>query len=396
MTATSAIIPASGLGKRLGSGSDKAFIDICGIPLIIRTLRVFQDCADISEIILVVRSEQIPVARELAHMHGITKVSCITSGGSLRQDSVRNGLAKASPKSDVVAIHDAARPFVTSEIISASIRAAIEHKASIVAVPVINTIKSSSDGAFVDATIDRNSLYSVQTPQTFDRRTIECAFESAYADCFYGTDDASLVERMGIPVKIVEGSYDNIKITTPNNISVAESIVRRREGIAEGGMEARIGNGYDIHRFAEGRRLVLGGVEFPGEDGLLGHSDADVLLHAVADALLGAAGAGDIGKRFPDTDPAFKDADSLTLLAGVAATIRDLGWRPGNVDVTLIAQRPRVSGHTHEMMERIGEALGIRQDQVNIKATTAEGLGDIGRGLGIECHAVAILYPLRR
>ncbi|MHB0998935.1 MAG: 2-C-methyl-D-erythritol 4-phosphate cytidylyltransferase [Armatimonadota bacterium] len=394
MTVTSAIIPASGLGKRLGSGSDKVFVNISGLPIIVRTLRVFQECANIDEIIIVVRSEQISPTEEIIRAHGITKAVRVVSGGDTRQDSVRNGLAHVSPQCDIVAIHDGARPFVTPEIISSSIKAAIENRAAIVAVPVIDTIKSSSDGKFIDSTLERSCLYAVQTPQTFEINTIRDAFERAYADSFLGTDDASLVERLGIPVRIVEGSYENIKITTPNDLSAAEGIVCRREGKQMRGMEFRTGHGYDIHRFAPGRKLFLGGVEFTGCDGLLGHSDADVLLHAVADSLLGAVGAGDIGVHFPDTDPAYKGADSLNLLSRVSEVVTAAGWRTANVDVTLIAERPKVSKHTGAMRVNIATALGITPEQVNIKATTAEGLGAIGEGLGIECHAVALLYPL--
>ena len=363
--------------------------------MLVRTMRVFQECDDVTEIILVVRDEYLSNADQLVRAYNISKVSYITAGGDVRQDSVRNGLSHISADCEIVLIHDAARPFVTSDIIKNSITAAIEHKASIAAVPVINTIKSSSDGVFVDATINRESLFAVQTPQTFDRQTIEEAYRIAYSDCFYGTDDASLVERIGIPVKIVEGAYDNIKITTPNDIVSAENIIRLKEGSSSVNTGFRIGHGYDIHKFEKGRRLILGGVEFPNEDGLLGHSDADVLLHAVADSILGAAGAGDIGKHFPDTDPTYKDADSLSLLAKTAEIVKSMGWQTGNVDITLIAQRPKISKYTPMMKENISNALGINPDMVNVKATTAEGLGDIGRELGIECHAVAILFPVK-
>lgn len=363
--------------------------------MLVRTMRVFQDCCDVNEIIPVVRGEYLSAAEDLIRLHKISKVTCVAAGGDTRQDSVRNGLARISPDCGVVLIHDAARPFVTPDIIKNSIEAAIEYKAAIVAVPVINTIKSSSDGIFVESTINRESLFAVQTPQSFDRHTIEQAYRTAYADCFYGTDDASLVERLGIPVKIVDGAYDNIKITTPNDIAAAESIIRQRECIINTGAGFRIGHGYDIHRFEKGRKLVLGGVEFPGEDGLLGHSDADVLLHAVADSILGAAGAGDIGKHFSDMDPDYKDADSLVLLRKAAEVAESMGWVTGNLDITLIAQKPKVSRHTTRMEENISAALGIGSEMVNIKATTAEGLGDIGREMGIECHAVSVLFPVK-
>jgi 2-C-methyl-D-erythritol 4-phosphate cytidylyltransferase / 2-C-methyl-D-erythritol 2,4-cyclodiphosphate synthase len=390
LTATSAIIPASGLGKRLSSRSDKAFVPIAGKPLLAHTLSAFQDSPEIDEIVLVVRRAHVAAARSLVQEYGFPKVSAIVPGGAERQDSVRNGLAALSRSCEIVAIHDAARPLVTREIIAATIEAAAADGAAIAAVPVIDTIKTSQGGRFVDSTPDRRQLYAVQTPQTFQRKIIECAFERAHADNYVGTDDASLVERLGIPVRIVMGSYQNLKVTTPADIAILEALMEKPKPKSA---LPRVGHGYDIHRFAPGRKLFLGGVEFPGEQGLLGHSDADVLLHAVADAVLGAAGAGDIGRLFPDTDPAYKDARSTVLLARAAEVVAELGWQVGNVDVTLIAERPRIARHVPRMQEIIAEALGIGAEQVSVKATTAEQLGAIGEGHGIECHAVAMIYP---
>ena len=411
MAATSAVIPASGLGKRLNSETDKAFVPLAGQPLIAHALAVFQDCSEIEEIVLVVRAEQVGRAGELARERGFAKVKAVVPGGEARQDSVRSGLAEVSPGCDVIAVHDGARPLITREIIASSVDAARADGAAIAAVPVTDTIKSSLDGRFVRSTLDRERLYTVQTPQTFAREVIESAYERAYADRYFGTDDASLVERLGLPVRIVHGSYENIKVTTPTDIAIAEAIIRARaEGYREGaasdvvtspavcnlqsavyGLSARVGQGYDIHRFGPGRKLFLGGIEFPGEEGLLGHSDADVMLHAVADAVLGAAGAGDIGRLFPDTDPAYKDIRSTVLLARVAEVVVELGWRVGNVDVTLVAERPRIAKHAPAMQANVAEALRIAPEQVGVKASTAEGLGPIGEGLGIECYAVALL-----
>ncbi|MHB0912465.1 MAG: 2-C-methyl-D-erythritol 4-phosphate cytidylyltransferase [Armatimonadota bacterium] len=378
MTATSAIIPASGLGTRLASDVDKAFVPVAGLPLIVHTLAVFQECPEIDEIVLVVREEMLPAATELLREHSLSKVASVVPGGVERSDSVRRGLAAVSPVSQVIAIHDGARPLVTREIIAATVEAARVHGAAVAAVPVIDTIKVS-DGEFVQTTLDRSKLYAVQTPQTFRREIIE----KAYAHADGGTDDASLVERLGLPVRIVPGSYQNFKVTTPTDITLAEALMSEKNTY-------RIGHGYDIHRFEAGRKLFLGGVEFEGE-GLAGHSDADALLHAVADAVLGAAGAGDIGRHFPDTDPAYKGARSIMLLARVREIVTEFGWRVENVDVTLVAERPRIAGRADEMKANIAEALRIRPEDVGIKATTAESLGAIGEGLGIECHAVALL-----
>ena len=230
----------------------------------------------------------------------------------------------------------------------------------------------------------------MQTPQTFRRGLIETAYERAFAEGYVGTDDASLVERLGEPVAIVEGSYQNIKVTTPPDLATAEAVLASRgEG---GGPGMRIGHGYDVHRFAPGRRLYLGGVEFLWEEGLLGHSDADVLVHAVMDALLGAAALPDIGRLFPDSNMAFKDIRSTELLARVADRISESGWRIGNIDATLIAERPKIAKRVPEMQEAMAMSLGISPSQIGIKASTAEGLGFVGERLGIECHAVALLY----
>ena len=391
MTATSAIIPASGQGRRLGSGSDKAFVTIAGEPLVAHTLATFQECPEVDEIILVTRAGQVCRAEKLVRERGFTKVKAVTAGGKARQDSVRNGLAKLSPGCEIVAIHDGARPLVTREIIAASIEAARSDGAAIAAVPVIDTIKSSLDGRYITSTLEREKLFAVQTPQTFARKIIESAYERAYADSYFGTDDASLVERLGLPVRIVESSYENIKITTPTDFAVAETLLAKLQ-IPNPKSQIRVGHGYDIHRFAPGRKLFLGGIEFPGEDGLLGHSDADVVLHAVADAVLGAVGAGDIGRLFPDTDSAYKDIRSTILLAKVAEVAAKLGWRIENVDMTLIAERPRIADRSTAMREAIAKALGINPAQVSVKASSAEGLGPIGEGLAAECHAVALLH----
>lgn len=391
MPATSAIIPASGRGRRIGEAYNKAFIPIAGKPLIVHTLTPFEKCEAVDEIVLVVNELELQHAADVVRECRFSKVNSIVAGGEERQDSVRNGLRKVRPEAEIVAIHDGARPLVTGEIITAAIEAARESGAALAAVPVTDTIKSSLDGRFVTSTLEREKLYAVQTPQTFSRRLIETAYERAYADRYFGTDDASLVERLGEPVAIVRGSYENIKVTTPPDVATAEAIIAARGGT--GRLAMRVGHGYDVHRFGPGRKLFLGGIEFPGEEGLLGHSDADVLLHALMDAILGAAGAGDIGGLFPDTDPAYKNVRSTVLIRSVVELTTELGWRIGNVDTTLVADRPRIASHVARMRETIAEALGIAPMQVNVKASTSEGLGFVGEGLGIECHAVAILYP---
>ena len=379
MSKTSTLIPAAGRGERFGRPTNKVFAQVAGKPILAHTLSVFESCGAIDEIVLVVGENELGVAGDIVGHFGFGKVSAIVAGGSQRQDSVRNGLEKVT--GDVVAIHDAARPMVTHEIIERSIAVASASGACIAAVPVIDTIKSATTDGIVQDTMDRANLYSVQTPQTFRTDLIREAYARAYADGFYATDDAALVERMGSKVAIVQGSYDNIKITTPSDLEFASSRL--------GGGETRTGIGIDVHALVEGRKLILGGVEIEFEKGLLGHSDADVLLHAISDALLGAAALGDIGKHFPDTDPQYKDISSLKLLAHVGDLISQQGWKVVNIDAVVACERPKIAPHTSEMARRIAEALGTDPARISVKGTTTEKLGFTGRGEGIACYATA-------
>jgi len=223
--------------------------------------------------------------------------------------------------------------------------------------------------------LERKNLYSVQTPQTFERTIIENAYTKAFSDGYFGTDDGSLVERLGLPVVIAEGDYGNIKITTREDLP----------------LEKRVGMGYDVHRLVEGRRLVVGGVLIDFEKGLLGHSDADVLVHAVMDALLGAASLGDIGQHFPDNDMRYKDISSLELLSRVGELLKENGYTACNIDATIMAQRPKMMPHAQRMKENIAARLGMSVENINIKATTTEGLGFVGREEGIASQAVCII-----
>jgi 2-C-methyl-D-erythritol 2,4-cyclodiphosphate synthase/2-C-methyl-D-erythritol 4-phosphate cytidylyltransferase len=360
-------------------------VTVAGKPILAHTLSVFESCEAVAEIIIITGERDIETAGDLVGRFGFAKVSHIIAGGAHRQDSVRNGLAKASL--DIIAIHDAARPMVTPDIIERSIEKAAEMGACIAAVPVIDTIKSASDEV-VAATVDRSSLYSVQTPQTFRVELLRRAYEQAYADGFYATDDAALVERLGEKVAIVPGSYENIKITTPSDLAIAECRLRNAEW---GRGETRTGLGFDVHALVEGRELWLGGVQIEHDEGLLGHSDADVVLHAIADACLGAAALGDIGKHFPDSDPAYKGISSLRLLANVNDLLAGEGWSIVNVDAVVICEQPKIAPHTPKMRRRIAEALHTTPDRISVKGTTTERLGFTGRGEGIACQAVVTL-----
>ena len=294
------------------------------------------------------------------------------------------------PRAGGVAIHDGARPLVTAEVIARTLESAKKYGSGVAAVPLKDTVKRVNEGGVVVDTPPRDALRAVQTPQTFEAELIRRA-HAAYALGERATDDAALAERMGVKVRLTEGDVENIKLTTPEDMLLARQVILKREGQKEEKPMVRIGHGYDVHRLTEDRKLILCGVEIPYTLGLLGHSDADVALHALMDALLGAAALGDIGRHFPDTDPAYKGADSGKLLDHVVALLEEKGYAVGNVDVTIICQRPKLKDYIEQMRQNVARHLKVDADCVNIKATTTEKLGFEGEGLGISSHAVACI-----
>jgi 2-C-methyl-D-erythritol 4-phosphate cytidylyltransferase/2-C-methyl-D-erythritol 2,4-cyclodiphosphate synthase len=397
-TNVTAIVPAAGLGKRFGKDKNKPFFNLLGKPLLLWVFETLQSCDEISEIIPVLKEDDIDDCLDLLEKCRIPKVKQITAGGKERQDSVYNGLKCVRDKTGAVLIHDGARPLIDIETILRTINGLSGSDAAIAAVPVKDTIKavrSRESGVnsqefynelFVDKTLDRNILWSVQTPQVFIFDKIMDAHERAQKERFYATDDAALIEHYGGVVKIVMGDYSNIKITTPEDIKIAEAI-------SEEGDIMRIGIGYDSHRLIEDWPLIIGGVEVPFEKGLAGHSDADVLCHAIIDAILGAAGLGDIGSHFPDTDPRWKGASSIMLLNNVVDMAKQKGFGIVNIDCTVITEKPKIAPHISAMKDSISEA-GIPHDLINIKAKTNEGMGFIGRGEGIAAQAICLLRNL--
>lgn len=379
----SALIPAAGSGERLGSGISKAFRDLAGKPILAHTLGVFERCSIIDEIVLVVRTDDIAASKELCARFGFSKVMHFVPGGPERQHSVAAGLERVT--GEIVVIHDAARPFVTEELIERTVREAARVGACIAAVPVIDTIKRVENDEVIE-TLNRNGLYAVQTPQTFRSQLIKKAYEKAFAEGLSATDDAALVELLGERVTIVPGSYENIKITTPADLEMASARLRS--------LEVRTGIGYDVHRLVEGRKLVLGGVEIPYKKGLEGHSDADVITHAIMDALLGAAGLGDIGRHFPDSDPKYKGISSLKLLEDVRIKLAQAQWHILSIDAVVVCEKPKIAGFAMQMSECIAGVLHIEPGRVSIKGTTTEGLGFTGRGEGIACQAIATIRRL--
>jgi 2-C-methyl-D-erythritol 4-phosphate cytidylyltransferase/2-C-methyl-D-erythritol 2,4-cyclodiphosphate synthase len=393
--ATTALVVAAGRGERLGRFGNKAFVALAGKPLVGYALEALRSCPEISDIVLVVAPPEVERARtSLLAIDGL-RTERVVAGGADRIASVRAGLQELDASCDTVLIHDGARPFLTPDLIQRCLSAAREHAAVIAALPVTDTVKQVEGQNLVTGTFDRARLWLAQTPQVFRRALLAEAHERAAQEGGSATDDASLVERLGHAVHVVSGDPDNLKVTTPQDLARAESIVAHKEQGGGRKILVRSGIGYDAHRFAATRNLILGGVKFEGEPGLLGHSDADVLCHAICDALLGAAGAGDIGQQFPDTDSRYAGISSLSLLARAAALVRELGWEIGNVDTVVIAEAPRIAGRVPDMRRALAQAMGIGEPQVSVKGKTSEGLGFTGRREGIAAQAVCTLLPAR-
>lgn len=367
-----ALISAAGSGKRMGGPMPKQFMKIRGRTILETTVETFEKMNFVDEIIIISGEDFIQLCEELCR--GFSKVKSVIAGGRERQDSVKAGI-NCIEGDGIVLIHDGVRPFVTKEVIEGVLQGVYEAGAAVPVVACKDTVRQTDTLQIGSVTLDRKTLFQVQTPQGFDLEIIRKAFEKADADGFMGTDDASLVERLGQKIALTEGSYENIKITTREDLP----------------MDMRIGTGFDVHQLVEGRRLIMGGVDIPYEKGLLGHSDADVMVHALMDAMVGAAGLGDIGKHFPDTDPKYKGADSLVLLGHVNDLINDAGYVLGNADVTIIAQKPKMAPHIQQMRENIARVLKVDIARINVKATTTEKLGFTGRGEGIASEAVCLL-----
>ena len=377
-----AVIVAAGRGERLGAAIPKAFVAVAGVPMLLHAARRVALSPEVGRIVVVVGASDVDRARMLLMQHGVRNVTAVVPGGAHRQDSVFAGLSHLG-EAPVAVVHDGARPLVPPDVVTAVIQAAAEAGAASAGLPVRETVKLV-DGADARQTLDRDRLWVAHTPQAFRTALLREAHHRAKAEGFYGTDDAVLVERLGYAVRMVEDSPRNLKVTVPADLDLAEAYAGQRQMV-------RTGIGYDAHRLALGRLLRVGGVEIPWPRGLAGHSDADVLAHAIMDALLGGAGLGDLGRHFPPGDPAFRGADSIELLRRVAAMAAGAGWRVVHVDSTVLAEAPRLAPYIPQMRERLAAALGVDSSAVNVKATTTEGMGAIGRGEGIAAHAVATL-----
>jgi len=354
---------------------------LAGRTLLQRSVDAFIQCDTITD--LVVALPPPLAAAPPDYLLGRSKPVVIVEGGERRQDSVRQAFDRIEAGAEVIVIHDAARPLVSDAVIRRTVDAALKTGAAIAALRARDTVKRADGSGRIAETLPRDEIHLAQTPQAFRVGVLR----DALAIAGDATDEAALAEQAGHAVQLVDGDARNFKITTPDDLALAERLL----GASSAAPALRIGNGYDLHRLVDGRPLILGGVTIPFEKGLMGHSDADVICHAVTDAILGAAGAGDIGKHFPDTDAAWKDADSRDLLRRAAAIVEAAGFAVVNVDVVVIAQRPKLAPHVEAIRARVAEAIGCDPSQVSVKGKTNEGVDSMGAGESIAAHAVALL-----
>lgn len=374
-----AVVVAGGRGARAGLGRNKVFFAWKGCSVLSRCLDALERSGALDGAVLVLGAEDFEQYDALCAREGASPlVKRVVAGGDCRRRSVRSGLAALPEEVEIVAVHDAARPFVSPEAVRETVQSARKWGSGVISTPVTDTIKRVGPDGAVE-TLDRAQLRAVQTPQTFDCAKLKAAHERAEAEGFDATDDAALFEHYYGSVRLVTapGAEANIKLTNPADF----------EKLSRPAM--RIGSGYDAHRLAEDRKLILCGVDVPHTRGLDGHSDADVAVHALMDALLGALGEGDIGRHFPDSDPAYKGISSMLLLERVMKIVREHGYGVANADVTIVAQKPKLAAYIPAMRENLARALGT--DAVNVKATTTERMGFEGEELGISAQAVALL-----
>jgi 2-C-methyl-D-erythritol 4-phosphate cytidylyltransferase/2-C-methyl-D-erythritol 2,4-cyclodiphosphate synthase len=378
-----AIIAAGGRGARFGGAQPKQLLPLGGRPILQRSVEAFVRHARVTDLVVALPAEL--AADPPAYLRAGGKPVVLVEGGARRQDSVARALARVPAAAEIVVVHDAARPLVSAALIARTMDAAIADGAAIAALPATDTVKRGDERRLIVGTVPRGEIYLAQTPQAFRTSVLRAALAlgDRAADA---TDEAALVERTGHPVRLVEGDSRNVKITTAGDLDLAERL-------AAGASVPllRIGTGYDLHRLVAGRPLILGGVVIPFEKGLAGHSDADAVCHAVTDAILGAAAAGDIGRHFPDSDPRWKDADSQVLLARAVDVIAAAGYGVINVDVVVIAERPRLLPYVDAMRANLARALRVDAAQVGVKGKTNEGVGSMGAGESIAVHAVALL-----
>ena len=382
MAGVAAVIVAAGRGLRAGADMPKQFRQIGGAPMIRRSLLMFVEHAKVGAVQTVIHQDDVAMFQ--SSVAGLDVLPPVF-GGATRQNSVRAGLEALAPRQpDIVLIHDAARPYASAALVSRAIAAAERSGAAIPALPVTDTVKTVDAAGLVDQTLDRNTLRLVQTPQSFAfPALLEAHRRAAAAGRNDFTDDAALAEWAGLKVSVFEGEPGNIKITNAGDFVRAEAIQFAVLG------DVRIGTGIDVHAFGPGDHVTLGGIRIAHDRALIGHSDADVALHALTDAILGSLADGDIGAHFPPSDPQWRNASSDRFLAFAVERVTARGGRIAHLDLTLVCEAPRIGTHRDAMRAKIAALAGIAIARVAVKATTSEKLGFTGRGEGIAAYATA-------
>ncbi len=419
-----ALIVAGGQGRRFGGAPPKQFVQLGERPILAHTLDAFERCPAVHTVVLVVAIPHKDAVQALLEQYQMSKVGQICPAGKERWESVQSGLSALPSQTQLVAIHDGARPLVTPELIASVVHQAHIHGAAVPVLHAQETIKKI-EGGTIQKTLDRDKLAFAQTPQVFAVELIRKAFMAFDPGALPPTDDAQLIEALGQQIHIVAGDPLNLKITTRGDLLLAEAILQRRSaGHGDGEWprrpgprstsaespnhctktktrdkiappNVRIGTGYDAHRLVPGRALILGGVEVPSSCGLLGHSDGDVLCHAIGDALLGAACLGDLGLHFPSGHPKWRDANSLDLLAQIMQSASLAGYSIGNIDATILCETPRLAPYIPQMRRNIADALAASPRQINIKATSTEKMGFVGKEEGLAAQAAVLVLSAR-
>lgn len=392
------ILLAAGRGTRMGGSINKPYLEIGSRPILNYSLDFFDKLDAVDEIIIVTAANEVDFCRErIINQNQYKKISAVITGGAERQDSVWAGLKfLQNKKPELVAVHDGVRPFLFRDLLDKLYTEAIKWGSAIPGIRSKDTIKVVDKDYFVQKTPAREGLFSIQTPQVFNYKNLFKAYQQAIAENYLGTDDAMLYEKYIGKVKVVETQYNNLKITTPEDLVWAQALMAIKLPQEESENNLRIGTGYDVHRLVKGCKLILGGVDITYERGLLGHSDADVLVHAICDALLGAAALGDIGQHFPNSAEEYRGISSMLLLSKVNQLLNEKNYTIENIDSTIEAQKPKLNTYIPAMRENLAICLGLPLEKISIKATTTEGLGMVGREEGIAAQAVVLLSPINK
>ncbi len=378
------LIAAGGSGQRFGASKPKQYIDLCGAPLIRHCVKTFQSMVNCGSIQVIIGSND---AKAYHDALGTLNIQPPVIGSITRKDSVYNGLKALGHlyDEDLVLVHDAARACISTNDINALLEAMKSNRAASLACPISSTLRQSDDEGFATDLVDRHNIWAMQTPQAFHYGDLRRAHEQSDPSQDY-TDDTALVSAIGIAVKLVQGSTNNIKITHPQDLQMAENIMKQ----AQNPRITLSGMGFDVHAFDEipAKNIRLCGIDVVYSRALKGHSDADVVLHALTDALLGAIGAGDIGRHFPPSDPKYKNMDSVVFLEKALELLIEKDGVLHNIDLTILCEEPKITPHEPKMRQRLHEITTLSIDRINIKATTTERLGFTGRGEGIAAQAL--------